>query len=285
VRLQVGDDPWGLALLELGDGFQQLFRGRPEASEAAFIRALTGFRATGDRWGLANCLDPLALLADLRGDHERALRLIDEALVSVRELAAPEETGDLLQRRATVLLHTGDLEGAAAHYTHAASLARTAGASDKVAAARRGLGDTARLSGDTARARVHYEQALEACAGNWFSVGESVRIFIGLGRSALAEQRAAEARDWFTQAGALAREGHGGLELADAAEALASVADSPTRAAVLLGAAFALRGTTTEGDPEIVRIRDRTRKQLSTEAYEKAFQEGRGLGSAAVSER
>ncbi|WP_369249429.1 BTAD domain-containing putative transcriptional regulator [Streptomyces sp. R41] len=285
VRTQVGDAPWGLALMELGDGFQQLFAGRPDAAEAALTRGLAGFRATGDRWGLANCLDPLAMLADQRGDHERALELIDEALTYVRELAAPEETGDLVQRRATVLLHLGDLDAAAEHYTHAASLARTAGAPDKVAAARRGLGDTARLSGDTARARGRYENALEACAGNWFSVGESVRIFIGLGRTALAEQCADEARDWFVQAHALALEVHGGLELADATEALACVAESPERAAVLLGAAVALRGTAPEGDPEIVRIRDQIRKELSPEAYEKAFQQGRSLGSAAVSER
>jgi predicted ATPase/DNA-binding SARP family transcriptional activator len=285
VRTQVGDAPWGRALMELGDGFQQLFAGQPDAAEAALTRGLAGFRATGDRWGLANCLDPLAMLADLRGDHERALELIDEALRYVRELAAPEETGDLVQRRATVLLHLGDFEAAAEHYTRAASLARTAGAPDKVAAARRGLGDTARLSGDTARARVHYENALEVCAGNWFSVGESVRIFIGLGRTALAEQCADEARDWFVQAHALALEVHGGLELADATEALASVAESPERATVLLGAAVVLRGAAPEGDPEIVGIRERMRKELSPEAYEKAFQQGRSLGSAAVSDR
>ncbi|WP_406365422.1 BTAD domain-containing putative transcriptional regulator [Streptomyces sp. NBC_00645] len=285
VRRQVGDAPWGLALLELGDGLQQMFAGRPEAAEAAFARGLTGFRATGCRWGLASCLDWLALLADVRGEHRRALGLIDEALTYVRALAASEETGDLLQRRATVLLHLGDLEGAAAHYTRAASLARTAGAADKVAAARRGLGDTARLRGETAHARVHYESALEACAGNWFSVGESVRILIGLGRTALAEGRAGEARDWFAQAGTLAHEVHGGLELADVAEASAAVAGSPARAAVLLGAAVVLRGCAADGDPEIVRTTDGVRKRLSPEAYGKAFREGRRLGAAAVSER
>ncbi|WRZ90322.1 tetratricopeptide repeat protein [Streptomyces sp. NBC_01007] len=285
VRRQAGDAPWALALLELGDGLQQMFAGRPEAAEAAFTRGLTGFRATGCRWGLANCLDWLALLADVRGEHLRALALIDEALTYVRELAASEETGDLLQRRATVLLHLGDLEGAAAHYTRAASLARTAGAPDKVAAAHRGLGDTARQHGDTARARVHYESALEACARNWFSIGESVRILIGLGRTALAEGRPDEARDWFAQAGALAHEVHGGLELADVAEASAAVARAPEQAAVLLGAAVVLRGFAADGDPEIVRTGDRVRSQLSAEAYDKAFRKGRSLGAAAVSER
>ncbi|NED76802.1 hypothetical protein G3I51_31705, partial [Streptomyces sp. SID9944] len=64
----------------------------------------------------------------------------------------------------------------------------------------RGLGDAARLSGDTARARVLYEEALRMCAANWFSVGEIVRVLIGLGRTAAAEGKAGDAREWFRQA-------------------------------------------------------------------------------------
>ncbi|WP_342786923.1 hypothetical protein [Streptomyces tailanensis] len=77
----------------------------------------------------------------------------------------------------------------------------------------------------------------------------------------------------------------GGLVLADLAEALASVAPSPERAAELLGAATALRGARIEGDPDVVRTERDVRAQLSPEAYDKAFDQGRSLGSAAVSER
>ncbi|MGH2248513.1 tetratricopeptide repeat protein, partial [Enterococcus faecalis] len=75
----------------------------------------------------------------------------------MRDLAAPEETSDLLRSRGTVLLHQGDTQGAEAHFERALTLARSAGLPDKVAGARRQIGDAARLSGDTARARVHYE--------------------------------------------------------------------------------------------------------------------------------
>ncbi|MER6128578.1 tetratricopeptide repeat protein, partial [Streptomyces sp. NPDC001795] len=283
--VQIGDDPWGRALLDLGLAYQAQFAGRAADSEAGFLSALAGFRATGDRWGMANCLDPLGGFADWRGEHGRALELLDEGLAHVRELQAPEEMADLLRTRAIVLLHRGDFEGAAAHFEDSGALARTAGVPDKVAAARRGLGDVARLSGETAHARVEYERALQACAANWFSIGESVRILIGLGRTAAAEGRVAEARDWFGQAAGLAAEGPGGLELAETAEALASVAESPERAAVLLGAATALRGAPLLGDPDVVRTERSTRKNLSPEAYEKAFDQGRRLRSAAVSER
>ncbi|MFF4212858.1 BTAD domain-containing putative transcriptional regulator [Streptomyces sp. NPDC001796] len=283
--VQVGDDPWGRAVLDLGLAYQVLFSGGAAASEAAFTRALAGFRATGDRWGMANCLDPLGAFADWRGEYQPALELLDEGMAHARELQAPEETADLLRSRATVLLHLGDFEEAAAQFEQSAALAHSAGAPDKVAGAQRGLGDLARRSGDTARARVRYERALEACAASWFSAGETVRILIGLGRTAAAEGHPEQARDWLAQAADLAAEQPGVLELAETAEALASIAESPERAAVLLGAATALRGAPLLGDPEVVGIRRGTRAKLSPEAYEKAFEEGRRLRSAAVSER
>ncbi|MFJ5534343.1 BTAD domain-containing putative transcriptional regulator [Streptomyces sp. NPDC093261] len=283
VRLE--EDPWGRALLDLGLAYQAQFEGRPADSEAAFARALTGFRTTGDRWGMANCLDPLGGFADARGAHGRALELFDEGLAHVRELQAPEETADLLRSRATALLHRGDFGEAAAHFEQSAALARATGVPDKEASARRGLGDLARLTGDTRHARVEYEKALEACAANWFSVGESVRILIGLGRTAAAEGRTEEAREWFGQAADLAEERPGVLEMAATAEALASVAESPERAAELLGAATALRGAPLPGDPDVVRTERATRARLSPEAYEEAFDQGRRLRSAAVSAR
>jgi tetratricopeptide (TPR) repeat protein len=261
----------------MGRGFIEQFAGRPAPAEAAFAAAVDGFRVVGDRWGMANSLDPLALLALWRGDRVRALALVEEGLRLIRELEAPEETADLLTRRASVSLYAGEWAKAAGDFTQAAELARTAGLSDKVASALRGLGDAARLSGDPATARAHYEAALEASAANWFSVGETVRIFIGLGRAALAEERREEAHDWYEQARALALEQGHPLELAAVAEALASSADSE-RAALLLGAAEALRGTALVHDPDLVRLAESVRKHPG------AYERGRALRSAAVSE-
>ncbi|NUQ96322.1 MAG: tetratricopeptide repeat protein [Streptomyces sp.] len=280
-----GEDPWARALLEVGLGFQERFAGRPREAEQSFARALDAFRRTGDRWGMANCLDPLGMFALARGDARRALELIDEGLAHMREVAAPEETADLMRTRGAVLLHQGDTAGAEIHFGQALTLARDAGLPDKMAAARRGLGDAGRLAGDTARAREQYEAALETCAANWFSVGESARILIGLGRTATAEGYAEEARDWFRQAAVLAAEGPGDLELAEVAEALASVAGSAERAAVLLGAATGLRGAPDTGTPDVVRTERRTRAELSAKEYAAAFERGRTLRSAAVSER
>ncbi|MFK4545719.1 putative ATPase/DNA-binding SARP family transcriptional activator [Streptomyces tendae] len=281
-RVQVGTGPWGLALLDMGIGYQELFAGRAAEAEAAFTRSLERFRATGDRWGMANCLDPLGGFANLRGAYDRALELLDEGLVHVRDLEAPEETADLLRSRAHVLLHRGEAEEAARLFAHSAALARSVGAGDKVASARRGLGDVARLSGDTARARVEYEDALRLCADNWFSTGESVRILVGLGRTAAAEGDAETAADWLEQARVLALDSPDVLALAQVAESLAVVSPVPERAAELLGAATGLRGAPAPGDPDAARAEREVRTRLAPEAYERAFERGRGLRVAAV---
>ncbi|POX55182.1 AfsR/SARP family transcriptional regulator [Streptomyces sp. Ru71] len=285
VRAQVGEEPWGLALLDLGLAYQDWFSGRAAEAEASFTRAWEGFRTTGDRWGMANCLDPLGGFAYARGDYAGALALLDEGLTHVGELDAPEETADLLHRRGCVLLAQGAHEEAAAHFARSRDLARAAGAADKVAGALRGLGDVARHAGDTARARVHYESALQACAATWFSVGETVRIMIGLGRTAAAEGDRGAARDWLAQARAQAPRSPDVLLPADVADALAGLAARPEEAAELLGAAAGLRGMRLDGDPDVVRTVRRTRACLSPEAYDEAFERGRRLRSAAVSER
>ncbi|MFI6880695.1 BTAD domain-containing putative transcriptional regulator [Streptomyces sp. NPDC050400] len=283
VHAQVGSDPWGRALLGIGLGFQEQFAGRPDASEALFTEALEGFRETGDRWGMANSLDQLGMFADWRGDRTRALELIDEALGYARELAAPEETADLLCRRGVVLLRSARYAEAAADFARAAGLARTAGAPEKVAGAHWGMGDAARLAGDTTRAREHYETALETSAGSWFSAGQTVHILLGLGRAALAEGRQDEADDWFRQARTLSTDDRTqGLELAEVAEALASRADGPEQAATLLGAASALRGRLIVDDPDVTPVERRIRTLLAPDVYRKAFELGGRLRGAAV---
>ncbi|MFI7387010.1 BTAD domain-containing putative transcriptional regulator [Streptomyces sp. NPDC049813] len=289
VRAQIGADPWGRALLAVGLGFQEQFAGRPAASEALFAQALAGFRETGDRWGMANSLDQLGLFADWRGERERALELIDEALRHAHALAAPEETADLLCRRGAILLRTGAYEEAAADFARAGEQARAAGAPEKVAGALWGSGDAARLAGDTALAREHYEAALETSARSWFSLGQTVHIFLGLGRVALAEGRTDEADDWFAQARTLsAGPPPQRLELARVAEALAcrvvegGVPGEAEHAVMLLGAASALRGQLIVDDPDVTPTERRLRRLVAPEVFQKAFELGGVLRGDAV---
>ncbi|MFJ4878693.1 BTAD domain-containing putative transcriptional regulator [Streptomyces sp. NPDC088745] len=266
--------PWAAALLRMGRAYQQLFAGRPGAAEEDFTAALTGFRATGDRWGIANSLDPLATFAHWRGDHARALALLDEALVLVTELRAPEETADMLMRRGHVLLHAGRPREAVALFTRSAELSRSVGVPDKAAGALRGLGDAARLAGDTARARLHYEAAVAVGTDSWFGTGETLRVLLGLGRTALAEGDRAGAEECFGQAAVLAAGQPGRLIPAELAEARAE-ACAPERAAELLGEAEALRGALVLGDLDVVRTREAARSGLTEESYRAAYERGR----------
>ncbi|MDG4865141.1 hypothetical protein P8605_44035, partial [Streptomyces sp. T-3] len=61
--------------------------------------------------------------------------------------------------------------------------------------------------------------------------------------------------------------------------------EPPKQAARLLGAAAGLRGTELLGDLDVTRTRAAVRAELSPATYEKAFDQGKHLRSAAVSER
>ncbi|MER6570185.1 BTAD domain-containing putative transcriptional regulator [Streptomyces sp. NPDC001093] len=277
-RRQIGSDTWSRAVSLMGGGFEPWYEGRPGEAEEQFATALAGFRETGDRWGMANSLDPLAMFADWRGDRRLALARLDEALRLVGQLGAPEETADLLRRRADVLLHDGELDQAVTHYEQAAEVARRIGILDKVAAAQRGLGDVARLSGKTAEARHWYERAMASVADGWTGAAEIQQVFTGLGRTAESEGRVAEARSWHERALTLAQERMTPAELAVAAEGLAGLAVSEgagERAAVLLGAGVTLRGMPVAGDPDVARIAAAARELTGEEAYARAY--GRGL--------
>ncbi|MFC7310468.1 BTAD domain-containing putative transcriptional regulator [Streptomyces monticola] len=279
-RKQTGTDAWSRSVSLMGSGFHPWFEGRPDEAEELFATALAGFREAGDRWGMANCLDPLAMFANWRGERERALAHLDEALTLVGQLDAPEETADLLRRRADLLLHGGDLEAARAHYERAAELARRLGIPDKLAAAQRGLGDLARLSGRQDDARDWYERALASCADNWSSVAEIQLVFTGLGRTAEAEGLLEEARSWHEQAVGLALEGRTPAALADAAEGLAGLAvleGAGERAALLLGVGATLRGVVVPQGPDTARIAAGARELTGPDAFRKAFDQGLSL--------
>jgi predicted ATPase/DNA-binding SARP family transcriptional activator len=253
-----GDDPWLRALFTVGPAFQGLFGGDLAEAERGFAAALDGFRTVGDRWGMALALDTLAMLADWRGDWDRSLALTDEALGLLRQLGVAEEMADLLNRRGGGWLRNGDPDTARADHERAAELGRRAGSADMVAEAHRGLGDIDRLAGDLAGARRRYAEAARWCPAEVSGVGQTqVRLHIAFARLARAEGDAGAARSRLREALALALRYENFPGAAEAVEALAEVAlldGERARAARLLGAGVALRGTAIPGDPDVARV-------------------------------
>ncbi|MBA9002887.1 ATP-binding protein [Thermomonospora cellulosilytica] len=279
--MHVGDDPWAQAITHIGDGFQHQFAGEPDRAEPEFQAALERFRAVGDRWGMANALDPLAQLAAWRGDGARFHALINEALDLVEQLGAHEERAALLALRAEGLVRDGDYAAARADYVLAAEVARRAGAAHMADGMHHGLGELSRRLGDLAAARRHYEACLQAAAGTWFAAGWTrSQALVGLGWTAEASGDVERARTLHRQALELAREHGNMMFVADAVDGLAGIAladGDGKRAALLLGVAAMLRGRPAYTGPDTARVAAGVRALLGEEAFQAAYERGREM--------
>ncbi|MEV5573673.1 BTAD domain-containing putative transcriptional regulator [Spirillospora sp. NPDC052269] len=277
----IEDEPWTQALIKMSDGYMLQFRGELVEAEVACSAAVEGFRALGDRWGVANSLDPQAHIADRLGDRERALRLLNEALTLTRDLDALEDTSDLLSRRGEVHVHNGDLAAARADLEAARELSLRAGTPDKTAAAYVGLGRVARLSGDMAEARRLLETALTGYASERFlAIATKAAAKSGLGWIAASEGDLVRARELHREGLSLAFEHPIFMHRAEAALGLASVAlaeGNAERAALLVGASTSLAGLLPAADPDLARVVSGVRAALGDEAFEKLRQRGADL--------
>jgi predicted ATPase/DNA-binding SARP family transcriptional activator len=281
------DDPWYRALAHLGSGFQSwMVAADADRAQRECAVALDGFRRVGDRWGMITCLNVLADLADYGGDLRDAAALLGEALVLAEELDSALDMAELLCNRAAYRLRAGDHEAAVASCERAVELSRRAGAPETLALAHLGLAEAARLRGDLPAARDLCAQALAECPSGWFS-GNSIRsnVLVAMGRVAVAEGDAAGARAHFREAAAAGtvavRFALAGSSAAEAAAGLALLEGDPQRAATLLGAAEALRGSPPNG-PDAAATAAATRSALGESAYAAALATTTGLARDAA---
>jgi len=106
--------------------------------------------------------------------------------------------------------------------------------------------------------------------------------YVSLGWIAAAEGRAETATSMYQQALASVSRWQSSTGVASAIEGLAGVAileRRPERAALLLGAAVALRGTALPGDPDVTRTRAMALESLGDDGFERSY--GMGLGMSA----
>ncbi|GAB3812569.1 ATP-binding protein [Micromonospora zhanjiangensis] len=251
-RRLLGSDGWSRALGHFGWGFLHLYAGELTEAGEKLRSALADFRATGDRWGISQALDGLAGIATWRGDHATARVLGDEAVELAGQLGALEDLTELRCRRGERSAAAGDLAAARADFEAAEDLARRTGMPAMRALSAYGLGELARRAGDHATARRWHEAALACCPDDWVNSGTRTRILTALGRLAESAGDLPAARIWHHRALALALTSGNVPEIAAAAEGLAGPAlldADAERAGLLVGAARALRGDPTGGDP------------------------------------
>lgn len=283
----LGSDPWSRAVSMLGEGLIHLHIGQVAEGERQLEETLTRFRAVGERWGMAQSFEWLAMIASRRGDWAAARRLWGQAMDLNGQLGAADELVDVLCRRAAGLMREGDLDGARADLERATELARRTGMSRGLPLLNMAWGDLARFSGRHDEARARYTAVLDAAVpGSYATEGMRPFAYTALGRLAAAEGDLTEARRRHGKALELARtvvptdaaeiaEGHAGLALLDGAA---------ERAAYLLGVGVALRGTTVAGDRDVTMVAAAATERLGADVFAAHFAKGAALsGDKALS--
>ncbi|WP_214412430.1 AfsR/SARP family transcriptional regulator [Sphaerisporangium fuscum] len=273
-------DPWARAVVLLMRAFVMEQTGEGAHVEGHLARALQAFREIGDRWGLLTTLSALAEARGLRGDHSGAIAACTEAIDAADELRAPAESLTVLIRRGVERGRHGDLGAGLDELTRALSSGRCFG--ENLVLVRCGLGELTRRRGDLPGSRRHYELALAHFDAHAETLPERLRglILIGMGWTQLASGDVERARTFFAQAVELGARDPDPPVIAGAAEGTAALtmsrppSPSPSRAALLLGVATALRGVPDLGQPEVTELTAKVRVALGREAYQHAYERG-----------
>ncbi len=270
--------PWVNAIARILRAHAALNLGRQHAQAEADFLAGAGILATlGERWGQAVALSGLAMLEGWRGEHAAAVGHYRQA----REFAAAfGSTEDEVQFRLFMVRELwllGEREAAWAELARAQPDAERVGLAELIAFATYTAGDLARLDGEPEAAREALVRAVElASAAN---VAQQIRAVAatGLGYLAGADGDLDAARDWHAQALAAARSSADAPVIAEALTGLADLAlreADPERAAELIGASVAIRGTEDRSVIDEKRVADEARSVLGEAGYGAAYRRG-----------
>ncbi|WP_263657419.1 BTAD domain-containing putative transcriptional regulator [Nonomuraea gerenzanensis] len=303
-RWAIRNDPWSRALDRLGVALMTLHDGLLTEAETRMEQVLADFGALGERWGMGQALDWLALIASWRGDWRRAMELWERALALFAELGALDELADVLSRRGNAHWRAGDAEAARADNERAGELERRLGRPELMAWVQLQLGDISRLQGDLPAAARRLDAALSGSGTGAFTAGGTrSRVFTALGRLAAARGDAEEAGRMHAEALAGALGSPLASDVAEVAEGLAGhalfqathsmVPAAPElgpgsgapkrreagarRAAVLLGIGAAVRGMAVAGDRDVAATAAGATRVLGPEAFAAAYAKGAAM--------
>src|SRR5215469_16182090 len=280
-------DLWTRAGARLMYAFLSMSLGRVPDAAGACAEALAGFRAIGDRWGMALALAGQAEFVTFDGDYAGAIAALEQAVELSREVSG---WGDIAQMNASLAKsrgRLGDYEGALADLARAERAACDQGESESALWITYVRAELVWLQGDTAEAGRIARQ-LEARMASKNSVMVSSFRAYAKTRAALADIRSgnvASGRAELVAALHLARDGQERAAVAVVADGLAAAAlwtdadnASAERAATLLGAGHSIRGAFDHSSLDAPGARDTARQMLGDAAFEAAYQRGRDLG-------
>ncbi|GIG00329.1 AfsR/SARP family transcriptional regulator [Catellatospora citrea] len=267
-------DPWARSMLRMSRAFISDNDGNGEAMYADLLAAVDGFRQVGERGGLSMALTALGEARSNRGDFDGAVAAITESIALTRELSGTDDTEYQQVRLAMVRGYRGEV---AVAETMLAEIAEH-GSTRHVCGARLGLGELARHRGDLAEATRQYGLGLAQLSDAVMASPQfRALIMTAKGHLAVAAGDLQEAAACLVEAyaGALAVKdmpvvARVGVGVADVWRARGDRA----RAARVLGAVEALRGSPDLASPDVLRL---TAWQTADPALAAPFAEGRLL--------
>ncbi|ATO80870.1 Regulatory protein afsR [Actinoplanes sp. SE50] len=268
-------DPWLRAVARMIVGQVRLNFGEPaEVAEADLRASLAGFRAVGDRWGIGFTLSALADLTAARGDFAQAVGWQREAVELLREVGIREDVPQMGAKLAYQLWLHGQREQAYRALDEAREYAADLGIPEVMASVHHVSATLAREEGRLDEAREQVDRTVALIAGSTLApqfraMTHSTRGLIEATAGRLAEARAehetalriaVRTRDSPMIAQVLA--GWADLALREA---------DPERAAFLLGAADAVRGSVDRTVNAGVIVAGEARAALGDAGYAAAF--------------
>ncbi|MEU7902250.1 BTAD domain-containing putative transcriptional regulator [Actinoplanes sp. NPDC049118] len=271
-------DPWLRAIAKLIVAHVRLNFGQsPDLARAELREALDGFRATGERWGIGFSLSALGDMAASRGDFRDAVNWQREAITLVREVGIREDLPQLEMKLAHQLWLAGDRSEAHRMLKQARETATDIGLAEVLAWVEYGYATIAREEGslDEARARLARAAELIDTSGHAPQFRALTRSAQALVEGAAGDLAAAHALH--LSAVELAVES---MDSPVIGHVLVGIADyalrdgEPVRAAMLLGAADAVRGSVDRSVPDTDRIQSAARAALGEAGYEEAYRSG-----------
>ncbi|MEU0558452.1 BTAD domain-containing putative transcriptional regulator [Dactylosporangium sp. NPDC006015] len=251
-------DPWLSSLGQLLLCHAEMNVGIPyDAAVERFDRALAGFRAIGERWGMAASLQSLGEIHARRGDYATAAGHIEEGLRLFDVLGATEDRPPAEVRLAQLYELLGRADEAEAMLDRARHTALKVGLPDGIAYVEYVHADRALRAGRLADARQRFDRAAEVLGADRASPQLLAAVHGGLAVVRAREGATAAARTMAAVALEHARDAFdgpvAGAVLEDAAEVLLLGGD-PATAVTLLTAARKTRGGPDRTRPHVATL-------------------------------
>jgi predicted ATPase/DNA-binding SARP family transcriptional activator len=269
------EDPWVRALARLQMGKMRIVLGQGGRDADAYLeKAVTEFRAIGERWGLSFALTELADRIAVRGEFADACEYYEQAIAVVTEVGAVEDAIRMRSRQARLYWLLGDEDSSAAAIAEAHRYAKRVTWPDALAELALSKAELARWAGKTEEAYQHLGVATTMLGADaeWAAIRAATHDLLGYLADDLSEARAH--REAAVQAASEA--GHAPL----IALVLVGVADLALRceqdeqAARLLAASTGVLGLPDRSHPDVARIEKAARRRLGDTRFAEAAREG-----------